>query len=427
MTKEPREWWSVTDWWIDFHKKYSMDKTEAKEPKRWHALLDYLPTLGFVVGTAALGLFLSKLSIGESFKLADEWTVGHEALRNLGLMFGALLASSAAIVGLGYAKVRTETEKKQHNLDVKREQNQRYLEAIKLLATTDDTNRPARMGAIYALAALAEEGTTDDKSGPYYVQVVDTLAAYVRDRASSRNTNKVPPYPLGGTKTEVATWQTVIENLGPPPNDITTAMHMISRLNHNSRYFKNTKRRIDLRHTNLNSLELKNAQLNYVDLSNSHINIANLDNVSLYQSILIQASLYKSLMWESSIINSNFNKAILTGAYLDQSNLDGSSFYGSDLTYASLDGSRFFRASLTRANLEGASLFDADLRGARLSKTTLTDASLDGLYCNNVNLFSAIGVTQEQIDVITYDRYKQPKPPKGLTLPPPFEEDEDAP
>jgi uncharacterized protein YjbI with pentapeptide repeats len=92
--------------------------------------------------------------------------------------------------------------------------------------------------------------------------------------------------------------------------------------------------------------------------------------------------------------NTNFSKAELSGALLDQSSLNGTDFSAANLTLAifrdaDLTRANFNRAKLHKAAFYGAKLLGADLRGADLSGSKLIYAKLKGAWLRDANLANA--------------------------------------
>jgi uncharacterized protein YjbI with pentapeptide repeats len=92
--------------------------------------------------------------------------------------------------------------------------------------------------------------------------------------------------------------------------------------------------------------------------------------------------------------NTNFSKAELSGALLDQSSLNGTDFSDANLNLAIFRDADLTRANFNRANLHkaafyGAKLLGADLRSANLSGSKLVYAKLKGAWLRDTNLANA--------------------------------------
>lgn len=99
---------------------------------------------------------------------------------------------------------------------------------------------------------------------------------------------------------------------------------------------------------------------------------------------------------------------------MDRANLQEADLYKANLSYASFQRARFCGADLNRAllletdfsgaDLSGANLAAADMRGANLAQAKLIEADLVGARLEGANLRGAIGLTRQQIALVSVDR-----------------------
>lgn len=128
----------------------------------------------------------------------------------------------------------------------------------------------------------------------------------------------------------------------------------------------------------------------------------------------------------------DFSNADLSGCNLSNANLSGEDMSTVIFSYAELIGTDFSNAFLaeavfTNASLDEADLTDADLEDADFSNADLTDAILGGAVLKNailnkadftgVDLSKVNGLTQSQLDTITYSSKRPPIIPEGFTMP----------
>jgi uncharacterized protein YjbI with pentapeptide repeats len=242
---------------------------------------------------------------------------------------------------------------------------ERFTRAIDQLGKLNEgdytPHRVIRLGGIYALERIVEDAKNMHiQSGErYHDQVIDVLAAYVRESA---------PY-------DPAKKQVLAES---PSEDVQAALTVIGRLG-------NVKdREIDLSRTNLKKVNLSNATIH---------------NVSFEQSLLDGANLHGAVMrwgW--------FEKASLRKAFLDEADLSHGQF-----TDAALDGARMHLTDMQHAGLSVTlrkSVLDfTDLRGAFIasdvSETTFDGTDLRGADLRQCGGLSILKLASTVIDDTT--------------------------
>lgn len=105
----------------------------------------------------------------------------------------------------------------------------------------------------------------------------------------------------------------------------------------------------------------------------------------------------------------------LTGSRLRQADLSLATFDGSKLSGANLSVSNAFGARFAKADFSGANLADATLVGSWFGGATMTGADLQGANLSGSYLFTAKGLTQDQLNKACGD--EAITLPKGLTIP----------
>jgi hypothetical protein len=246
----------------------------------------------------------------------------------------------AARAAARQADIAFERHTKQTEADRERRITDSFTKAIELLGKPE---LEVRLGAIYALERIAHESKRD------HWPIMETLAAYLRNKLSHAESAKGPPEPDGEKPKEKPT---------PLSADLEAVLTVFARRNweYDPKGF-----RINLRGVRLSGFNLDWICLKKTDLTGAHLSKAGLAGADLRDAILMGADL---------------SKAILTGAHLSKANLGGA-----DLRDAILIG----------ADLRGAKLFGADLRGAKLFGTDLRETYLTNLEAvENIKLCETI-------------------------------------
>jgi hypothetical protein len=200
-------------------------------------------------------------------------------------------------------------------------------------------NLGVRLGGIYALEQLARNSEKD------YWPLMEVLAAYVRERASSK---KAPALQE------------------PPPRlaqDVQAALDVLGRRRHAFKDGENL--RVDLRGADLRRANLAGTKFTGAILSEVHLEDSNLAGINLDEAILREAHLEKA----------NLTEARLEKAYLLNARLNGAKLHGASLREAYLQGARFDDAQLLGADLtDAAGLTWEQLQAAfKNNKTRLPD------------------------------------------------------
>lgn len=281
-----------------------------------------------------------------------------EALRNLMLAAGAAGAVIAGVLGLALAAVRThalnrqaKTAEKEANLSEqkhavetdlaqRRDQSEAFAKAIEQLG---HTNFAVRLGAVYALEALAK--SSQELHGPIF----ETLCAYVRNKAPAKKAAVLKPADetaIGGSV------HYLLEPIDPPHVVVQAILTVIGR--------REPKRdpdgfRLDLRNTNLRKADLRGD-----DQRGGHFERALFENARLEGAILKDALL---------------KGADLTSVHLEGAEPWNAHLEGADLSYARLEGASLWDTYLEGATLTGAQFEGAFLRGVSFNAQTNVDGA----------------------------------------------------
>lgn len=239
-------------------------------------------------------------------------------------MLVALGAGAVAALGLWYThKGHKQTEALfEHTRQKDREQAEltregqvtdRYVEAIKLLASASPTER---LGGIYALERIMRDSEKD------YDTVVQVLSAYIRHSAPVDAGSEPAPEP-GDRR---------------PSDDLQAALSVLGRRPKRAE----EKLAVDLRRTDLRGAGLVGANLRGALLIGANLEGADLGAADLSAAHLTSARV---------------RRVNLTGARLERASMKGADLEGTWMVHACLKG-----AHLTGASLKDAYLRKADLR-----------------------------------------------------------------
>jgi hypothetical protein len=321
--------------------------TAPRDPITWEALRAKLaarPLPSTYAGRlAALGivlLLLLPLWLWYAEERPDQKTgvvtYPHASLTN------PILGGLGALV-LIYAAIRqARTASRRHEEQTEADRQRRITEscsrAVDQLANKEIE---VRVGGIYTLGLVSYE------SPDFYWTVIETLTAFVRERAR-------------WTEPEEAGEQPPVSR---PRSDIAAALSVIIR-----RSRKEEGREID--------------QWWRIDLSGTNLKGADL--------LTGASSSQDTDPRGANFIGANFSSAHLEGANLMKANLLHADFTGAHLQKANLWFANLENATLTNADLEGTILYDARLQEARLEGARFKRTKLGGTHLDGVDLRSAI-------------------------------------
>ncbi|WP_406354329.1 pentapeptide repeat-containing protein [Streptomyces sp. NBC_00658] len=248
-----------------------------------------------------------------------------------------------------------EKDREQAELTREGQVTGRYVEAIKLLASDNVTER---LGGIYSLERIIRDSEKDHPT------IVEVLAAFIRQRAGKTDEDE----PDDSSK--------------KPDDDVQAALTVLGR-----RPIRNPQV-IDLRGTDLRGASMADANFDGVDLRSSLLQRASLARSSLRRAsfnraILDQADFFGADLTEADLHAAHMSKAALWKAQAERAIFAGASMGGVDLTDAQLAEASFINARMPGCNLLGADLTNTcldgtDLTGAKnLTPEQIADAKLE--------------------------------------------------
>lgn len=128
---------------------------------------------------------------------------------------------------------------------------------------------------------------------------------------------------------------------------------------------------------NLSGADLKEANLCHAKLNRANLNEANLRHAKLNEAQLIKANLSNTdLLW------ADLSNAKLKGAELWNAELKGAVFQGANLSGADLRGASLNMADFKEANLSNVILLGTEARATDFSKAILTGACIEDWHTN---------------------------------------------
>ncbi|MFJ7251981.1 pentapeptide repeat-containing protein [Streptomyces sp. NPDC098085] len=251
-----------------------------------------------------------------------------------------IVAAGAAIVaafGLYYTdqNFRHTRERDRESADISRESQvtERYVEAIKLLASTTMTER---LGGIYSLERIMRDSEKD------HWTVVEVLASFIREHAS--HSSKIEREFSLDTPDEA------------PPQHVQAALSVLARRPRRDEEFH-----VDLSYTDLRGAHLAGGncggfQFRHCRLGGAHFEGANLRKAffwgaSLSEAYLIGVDGHQAGLVHCNLANTMLGNSNLRAAFLHNSNARSTSFRGCDLTDANLHGTDLRGADFSNAVL----------------------------------------------------------------------------
>ncbi|NEP01915.1 MAG: pentapeptide repeat-containing protein [Symploca sp. SIO2E9] len=160
---------------------------------------------------------------------------------------------------------------------------------------------------------------------------------------------------------------------------------------------KNRQVQPDFKGAHLSRANLSKADLSMADLSMADLSKAELNEVNLIWADLSQANLSQADLSQAQINEVNLSGANLSGANLSGANLSGANLSGANLSDANLGSANLSGANLTETNLTEAYLGKTQAENTNFSKAILTGAclvkwqinhqtNLNGVICDYVYL-----------------------------------------
>jgi uncharacterized protein YjbI with pentapeptide repeats/FtsH-binding integral membrane protein len=142
--------------------------------------------------------------------------------------------------------------------------------------------------------------------------------------------------------------------------------------------------------TNFQRADLEGANLQNAEVRGAVFEGANFHNTKLQNVILQGSNLQGAKFRDLELQNADLRRLNLQDTLLYRADLQGADLRGTLLRNANLGGADLRSTTLQDANLEGADLEGADLRGANLVRATLQNANLQKARFQSANLYGTM-------------------------------------
>lgn len=309
------------------------------------------PRLG-VLAVVAILVILVSISVGGS----------HEAVRNVGLIVGAIIALPIAIW-------RSRVAERQADIAQQSVLNERYQKSAEMLGSDVLS---VRMGGIVALERLALEHPSQ-----YHVEVMKLLFAFIRHPIEDLRIADRP----------------VLDGRGGR-QDVQAAVDAVRACRSKNRAAE----------TNLILwIDLHGANLRQVDLTNIDLSVGPATDQREVVTGSVEVPNFRPVLSHADLSGSQLGLAKLAGCFCDHTD-----FTAADMRGAELSGAKFIHAKLMNASLAGADLSGAWFLFANLRNTWLMGTNLSGVEFKEESPGEA-GLTQKQLDEACADPADPPK------------------
>jgi len=229
-----------------------------------------------------------------------------------------------------------------------------------------EPNIEIRLGGLFALERISQTSTHD------HVSVMETISAYIRENAVS--------------EVEVEAVDDEPAQYLPPRADIQMAIRILGRrgpVRMAQEAASEPPFRLDLRGADLALIDLSRLEIGPVRFDRANLSGAWLDGANLSGSDFTAASLREAWMEDTQLIRVRLEEADLRGAWA----------VNADFTGAELDGT-----NLTETRLRGADLTGVELDSAVVRQTDVAGATLNLTWLRNVDCKGFLNLEQAQID-----------------------------
>ncbi|MEV5275874.1 pentapeptide repeat-containing protein [Streptomyces werraensis] len=339
-------------------------------------------------------------------------------ITGLRTMLVALGAGAVAALGLYYThKGHRQTEalfdhtrekdRKQEELTREGQVTERYVEAIKLLASENLTQR---LGGIYSLERIMRDSEKDHST------VLEVLAAFIRryphkeEKGDEKKSYEIPEdlqaaFTVLGRRIErkeeisldvsgakLADAEVAQARLN---NAILKGVNLVGANLFSASLAGANLSRSNLMHVNLSSTHLDRAQLTACRLDGAHfvgasMQVIDMRGASGEQLNFTNANLQSAHMDGAKLVHSNFHDATLDDAVFREAQLSGSQLFGASLQRVTAWRTDLSHCGLILSRMNDADLIGADFQGSDFRQADLSGAYLPGARMNGANLDQAI-------------------------------------
>ena len=276
-----------------------------------------------------------------------------ETLRTVGLLIGGFIALCFGIWRASVAERQSDAAQKQVNavlLQADTAQkgllNDRYQRGAEMLGSEI---LAVRLGGIYALQQLAEEHPSD-----YHILIMRLLSAFIRNPTGSE---------VGPIQTDPIT----VEPIYPPTvrEDVQAAVLAIGLRGQLGRSIEEQAGfTLDLRGSDLGSVNMQNCSFGTADLSEAQMTFANLICTDFSGAMFHKTNLYHATLDGADCSRADFSRAWMKHCKARRVNFRRASFFTTNLSDTVLESANLSGTKFHAANFAGASLEHANLTGA---------------------------------------------------------------
>ncbi|MGW7073082.1 pentapeptide repeat-containing protein [Streptomyces sp. NPDC054855] len=278
-----------------------------------------------------------------------------------------------------------ERDERQADLAREEQVTGRYVEAIKLLTSTQIHGR---LGGIYGLERIMIDSSRDRGA------VLEVLAAYVRDSLKPFDDPFAHPERdsienaagSGADDPEVD-----LPAPKPLPEDIRATLEVLGR------NWTPGSQLTDLRAIRPHNFDFSGANFTGVLMSKVYFGYAWLSRTSFSYAVLDNAVLRSADISRADLGHASLVQALVSRATLERTNLAYANLTNADLAQANLGRAILAKANLEDADLHEANLARADLSNARLSGALLTGSDLAFAELDGTDLVFAAGLEPTQV------------------------------
>ena len=329
-----------------------------------------------------------------------------ETLRTVGLLVGGFLALCFGIWRAWVAERQSDAAQKQVEaalLQANTAQNgllnDRYQRGAEMLG---NEVLAVRLGGIYALQYLAEEHPNE-----YHVLIMRLFCAFIRNPTGNE---------VGTTQTHTV----AVDSIYPPTirEDVQAAVLAIGLRSQLGRSIEGQAGfTLDLRGSDLGSVNMQNCNFGSADLSEAQMTFANLICTDFSRAWFHKADLYQATLHGADCSGADFSRARMRRCNARSTDFRRASFHTTNLSEGDLESSNFSEAHFQSANFADASLEDANLTGAFI---------VAGQYFDDpqwrIPSASFAPLTQGQLDLARANQANPPTITRGPNDTNPFEQ-----
>ena len=329
-----------------------------------------------------------------------------ETLRTVGLLVGGFLALCFGIWRAWVAERQSDAAQKQVEaalLQANTAQNgllnDRYQRGAEMLG---NEVLAVRLGGIYALQYLAEEHPNE-----YHVLITRLFCAFIRNPTGNE---------VGPTQTHTV----AVDSIYPPTirEDVQAAVLAIGLRSQLGRSIEGQAGfTLDLRGSDLGSVNMQNCNFGSADLSEAQMTFANLICTDFSRAWFHKADLYQATLHGADCSGADFSRARMRRCKARSTDFRRASFHTTNLSEGDLESSNFSEAHFQSANFADASLEDANPTGAFI---------VAGQYFDDpqwrIPSASFAPLTQGQLDLARANQANPPTITRGPNDTNPFEQ-----